>query len=526
VPVVVDLHEWIRHARVPQGLPGLHPRPTVEATSEDTVYELLDRALTAAASGIPEEIRRDLGPLDPFASTPDLWVLGLPFEVRLNDRRVHLIDSLADLPLPSDSATFVLKPRDDIKHKSDLLRRISKQLADSILLRQIPEGYLIALVDTILDFLMEDPFLPQLSKAFTLLDQLRGNANPSTPAKLHEFSRVLDHICRDDNPAENAVSIIEGLREPLQHYLAEPVTRLILGAIGSILQRQEIAAYNEFGVRLGRQFIENYWVPFTYPSSIWSEVQKGEGPTILSQIGSRLWRRLILSRRMERTKNILTRRGAVDNLGPFEWVEGEFDRFSGKALGLRPTHFVKEDGILSWWLEGEDIALRYYLIGVLSFPESFLAHLEGKDVANYKKQVTRLMHLKDNGEDGLKGFWDVEGNEVCVTKVLRREFVESIPGGVNVVFGQSDVDVKEFFSVHRQIQRVVSADQQARLVFVFNDLRNKLVHGIAFNRERDGLAFEHKGRRYFVDYESLLVTYHLLPSVLVRLYKAFSESDA
>jgi len=169
--VQVDLREWIAYSLGPPGPLGLFldPTPTVDVEQNNSIHDVLDLALATAMRKVGA-YHVDLQAIDPFRSTRELWVLGWPAVVEFNGRVVHFIDSIGDLTSTPDTITLTLKPRDDIRAKSDALRRLSERFGDAIGLRSPERNLHVAVVDKILNMLVDVRFAPTIREALNSLE--------------------------------------------------------------------------------------------------------------------------------------------------------------------------------------------------------------------------------------------------------------------------------------------------------------------------------------------------------------------
>jgi len=89
-------------------------------------------------------------------------------------------------------------------------------------------------------------------------------------------------------------------------------------------------------------------------------------------------------------------------------------------------------------------------------------------------------------------------------------------------FGRFPPDINDVISIHSSLVGG-NATLKDVSVFVFNYLRNALIHGRDFqvcdfnDWSKAVLCFQSKSRQYEADYEGLAICYHLLPIVLLRL---------
>ena len=508
--VKVDLSKWIAYSLGSHGQLLLDSAPTVDANPSDTIYDVVDLALETAIRNSRAD-KEELRIADPFRPTYDLWVLGCPAVVELDGNTLHFIDSIGDLGSSSSSIRITLRPRDDIESKSDALRRLSARFGDAIGLRSLVTDLHIAVVDKVLDMLLDVRFSP------TILEALES---------LKEYQDPNDTLTSDHDPMSHsqavgrAITALETVRKPIGEYLRPTINWINSTVVGTILDRTEISIYNDFAAKIGSESVRHYWIPFSYPSRVWHEFETGGvGPTLLSEIGSRLWKFNILQQRVKKTENALTRSTSVYDLVDKSIVEN----LSRGHLGA--SDFLKSDETVNCWFEKETAALRYYLIGVFSFPESFLAGLKGRDISNYSAEVKKIFRLpknnvtKERTGTSAVGLPPVEAKEIRITELLQRPFSQ-IPGALKVVTDRSTPN--EFIRVQRKLQeRKTNAEQCGELLLFYYDIRNKLVHGTNFAQTAVGcLKFEHQRKPYIIDYDTLAFAYHLLPSVLVQLYDA------
>ena len=89
-------------------------------------------------------------------------------------------------------------------------------------------------------------------------------------------------------------------------------------------------------------------------------------------------------------------------------------------------------------------------------------------------------------------------------------------------FGRFPPDINDVISIHFSLVGGNATFKDVS-VFVFNYLRNALIHGRDFqvcdfnDWSKAVLCFQSKSRQYEADYEGLAICYHLLPIVLLRL---------
>jgi len=246
--------------------------------------------------------------------------------------------------------------------RSASLLALTERFADALGLRAIVDGLYVGVVDKVLEILFDESLTPRFREALTALDEFRKDRARSSTPDLGQAARdFLDWIeRRDDDRGSRAMDILGSLRPEIGKHLAGTVEKIALMVAGIMLGRGEIASYNEFSTQFGTEWVRNYWIPFSYPSELWEKIEEGEGPTFLSEVGSRLWRFSGLRNRVKRTEEALLAQG------------GTVDSLVGRSRSLSsPPRFFKSDEIVNWWFEKETVALRYYLVGVFSFPESF-----------------------------------------------------------------------------------------------------------------------------------------------------------
>jgi len=514
--IQVDLRDWIAYSLGPPGPLGLllNPTPIVDANLQDTIYDVIDLALEAAMRNA-QAYQSDLQAIDPFLSTHDLWVLGCPAAVYFNGHTLHFIDSIGDLTSgdltsPADAITLTLRPRDDIKIKKEVLGSLSDRFGDAIGLQALTTGHYFAVIDKILDMLLDVQFTSKVREA---LDHLQNRENS------------FDTLVGDDNVMSrikriaDARQILERVSKSMGEFIAPSIDLVAKAVVATILGRSELPIYNEFSTKIGLEFVLHYWIPFSYPTRIWREIEKGEGPTFLSEIGSRLWRFNILQQRAMKTANALTQPVNVDDLVNRSIAD---NLLQGRIGAL---DFLKSDETVEWWFEKETIALRYYLIAIFSFPESFLTLLKGEDANNFKDTVTKMLGCKKTDGDQLTNrlLQDNKTEQIQLTDVLQKVF-ERIPDSSKLVRGQSNP--KEFIRTQRMLQQVKSNEESLQLLFLYYQIRNSLVHGTNFHPSDSGsLSFSYKGKRYLVDYDTLAFGYHLLPAIVAQVYKAYSSQQ-
>jgi hypothetical protein len=473
--VQVDFRKWAAYLGLPDEDFILKLTPTVDVDRNASVYDALDLALQAAMKNA-----QGYDKLNPFRSTHELWVLGCPAVVEFNGRALHFIDSIDDLASTSDTITLTLRPRKDIRAKSDALGRLSDRFGDAIGLRSRVTDLHVAVVDKIFNML-DERFAP------TIRD-------------------VVDSFCNDD--VNDAVQLFEKeLRKPITEFLRPTTDWIVSTAVDIILRRPEISFYNEFSAKHGLEWVLNYWLPFCYPSRVWREIEKGEGPTLLSEIGSRLWRFNILRQR--------------DALTPSDKVDDSVDRSIEDNIlrgRLGPSDFLKPDETAGWWFEKETLALRYYLIGILSFPESFLGLLKNDDI-QYGNELKEIFGIND----ALKKIWESllpADNEIHTTKLLQQAF-EGIVGSSDVVLKKSDP--AKFINAQQKLQREIDKEHSFRFLVLLSEFRNALVHGTMFKQTDIGsLQFTYKDKQYVIDFETLAFAYYLLPAAVVKLHRAYT----
>jgi len=187
---------------------------------------------------------------------------------------------------------------------------------------------------------------------------------------------------------------------------------------------------------------------------------------------------------------------------------------------LRPSDFLKTDDTAKWWFEKETLALRYYLIGILSFPESFLGLLKNDDI-EYGKELEKIFGLAKSDVKELVGSLLPVDNEIHTTKLLQRAF-EEIVGTSDVVFQPSDPG--KFIKAQQELQREISKEDSFRFLKLLSGIRNALVHGTKFNQIDVGsLQFAHQDNSYIIDFDTLAFAYHLLPAAVVKLHRAYTS---
>lgn len=302
-----------------------------------------------------------------------------------------------------------------------------------------------------------------------------------------------------------------GMLEQIRDSVTDDFDKVLLGRYGAIvpaiLARHDLAAYNEFAAETGSEFVQNYWMPCIYPSALWQEIQKGQGPIFLAEVGARGLRYRRLQSRVQITTDALSQGRTMDEL----W-----------GWNLRGDQYLKPDEIMKGWFEKETVSLRYYLIGTLAFPESFLSLLKGEDIGNYKQEVINLLgrsRAEEGGRIVSQLLPETSSSPVNLTEVLKR-FLNELPGGLGVLPGK--LEVTEFIRAHKYLQQDLGSEKLAALILLYNLLRNKLVHGLNFKVEKAGtILFEHKGAKYKADYETLLLSFHLLPTALLTLQRSY-----
>ena len=481
VQVQVDFHEWAEYAL--QGSPVLQSgllnlRPAVWVERHLSVYEVLDNALQSVTRGITNEDDRSECDryLHPFSPTWQFWMRGSPAQIYFDNNQVHLIDSLTELVPSLPSLVLRVCPDPDIKEKQSWLDAVAQKFVRAtglgVFLHGSPYSNLVyAVIKTAL-------FHPELR------DQL------------------VSELAREASlPPQDLINKIRDL-------VADEFDQILLGRFAGIVPgffaRHEIRAYNEFVGQVGAGFIQKFFL-FMYPSTVWREIDKGHGPILLAEVGANLWRFDQLFNRVKKTATELSRGHTLEGL-----VE--------RSLGS--VDVLQEDEISTWWFGKETIALRYYLIGILSFPEAFLSQLEGKDVANYKNKIREL--LGDCVEEGKqiaeRLVERMSAGPVNLTEVLTK-FPSEMPDALSIFLGQPEH--QKYIQVQRYLQDELGSEKSAAFIFLYNELRNKLVHGVNFKCETVGtLSFEHRGVSYTANYDTAKLSFHILPVVVQTIYRA------
>lgn len=493
----------------PQGPIGvlLNPMPRVDVQPKDNIYDVIGLAL-ATATKDASAFYSDLQGLDPFRHIRHLWVLGCPAAAYFNDRKIHFIDTIGDLASDFEPITLLLRPRNDITEKSKARIEMSERFGEAIGLQSLVTDLHIAVVDKILDMLTDVRFYPTIREGLDCLE----------PKQTLQEQVDTGYLMSQIEQIAQSRKITETLRKSMGEFMAPTIDWIANVTVGTILGRPEISVYNEFSTKFGLEFVLHGWIPFSYPSHIWREIEKGEGPTFLSEMGAKLWRFNILQQRSKKTLNMLIESDKVDDLVD----KSVADNFWRGQLGA--SEFLKPDETLDWWFAKETIALRHYLIGVFSFPESFLAILKGEELTRYSSFVEQIFSYKKTEAENIKKrmfseWFTLDGSkDMRVTAQLEHVF-KNIPDALKVVFEPSEPS--QFIQVQRQLQEEGDKEYSFALLSLYNEIRNRLVHGTNFQQASTGsLQFEHRGKRYLIDYNTLALAYHLLPSIVLRLYNA------